>query len=361
MSKNMAKTSASNLDSSKMADVLYGFPDQIRQAISIGESGPIWRQTAVSNRYALFGLGGSAIGGDLLRSYLAATDGSTHLDFSVHRSYETPHWLDSDTNVICSSYSGETEETLSAFDQARKRTMRIVCITTGGTLGQRAVTFGTPVINIPPGFQPRCALAYSFFPLLTILGRYGAIESRSMRTLTRSINETVRNLEALRDEYASKNTKNPAYSLAKKLVDSVPVFYSANDRLDAVNLRWRGQIQENAKQTAFGNVLPEMNHNEINGWQFPPNLVKNFQIVLLRDPDDHTRVKARFDVMRDILKSSVGGITELQGVGKSLLSRMFTLTYLADWTSYHLALLNGTDPTPVPVIQKLKGALAKVR
>lgn len=357
----MAKKSAPQLDGSNMHDVLYRMPEQIKQAVEIGESAPIWRQSATSNRYVIFGLGGSAIGGDLLRSYLAATEGGHHLDVSVHRTYDVPHWLNADTNVICSSYSGETEETLSAFDQARKRTMRILSITTGGSLGQRSVTAGMPIINIPPGYQPRCALAFSFFPLLTVLGRYGAIDARAVRANSRGTNEAIRELEAVRDEYASKSAKNPALALAKKLHDHIPVVYSSNERLDAVNLRWRGQIQENAKQLAFGNLLPEMNHNEINGWHFPAGKTKSHHVLLLRDQDDHARVRIRFDALRDIVKSSVAGVTEVQGSGKSLLSRMFTLIYLADWTSYHLAILNGTDPSPVPVIQKLKATLAKAR
>ncbi|MCO6465927.1 MAG: bifunctional phosphoglucose/phosphomannose isomerase [Bradyrhizobiaceae bacterium] len=357
----MAKKTAPALDASNMSDVLYRLPEQIKQAVEIGESAPIWRQQATSNRYVIFGLGGSAIGGDLLRSYLAATEGGHHLDISVRRGYDVPAWLNSDTNVICSSYSGETEETLSAFDHARRRTMRILSITTGGSLGQRSVTAGMPIINIPPGYQPRCALAFSFFPLLTVMGRYGAVDPKSLRTQTRSINETIREIEAVRDEYASKSAKNPALALAKKLHDHIPVVYSANERLDAVNLRWRGQIQENAKQLAFGNLLPEMNHNEINGWQFPAGKTKQHHVILLRDPEDHVRVSARFDALRDIVKGAVSGVIELRGSGKSLLSRMFTLIYLADWTSYHLALLNGVDPSPVPVIQKLKATLAKVR
>jgi glucose/mannose-6-phosphate isomerase len=357
----MAKSPAPQLDASNMFETLYRVPEQIKQAVEIGENAPIWRQTAASNRYAIFGLGGSAIGGDLLRSYLASTEGASHLNLSVHRGYDVPGWVESDTNVICSSYSGETEETLSAFDQARKKTMRILSITTGGTLGQRSVTAGMPVVNIPPGYQPRCALAFSFFPLLTIMGRYGAVDAKALRSNTRAINETVREIEAVRDEYASKAAKNPALVLAKKLVNHAPVIYSAADRMDAVNLRWRGQIQENAKQVAFGNLLPEMNHNEINGWQFPANQTKSYHVIMLRDVDDHTRVKVRFDALEDIVKGATAGVTELQGTGKSLLSRMFTLIYLADWTSYHLALLNGVDPSPVPVIQKLKAALAKVR
>ena len=357
----MPRNPAPNVDTQGMFDVLYKLPEQIQEAVEIGESAPIWRQTPVSSRYAVFGLGGSAIGGDLLRSYLSGVEWGQHLQVIVNRSYDAPGWIDGDTNVIVSSYSGETEETLSAFDQVRKKTMRMLSITTGGTLGQRSVTAGVPVINIPPGYQPRCALAFSFFPILVAMGRHGRMDAKGVRMNARSINETIREVTALRDEYASKAAKNPALKIAKQLQGKIPVIYSASDRMDAVNLRWRGQIQENAKQLAFGNLLPEMNHNEINGWQHPPKLLKNFEVVMLHDSEDHDRVKIRFDALQGILKGSVGGIVPVEGVGKNLLSRMFTAIYLGDWVSYHLALLNNEDPSPVPVIQKLKARLAKAR
>ncbi|MFM7774758.1 MAG: SIS domain-containing protein, partial [Candidatus Kapaibacterium sp.] len=152
--------------------------------------------------------------------------------------------------------------------------------------------------------------------------------------------------------------KNPALRLAKRLHGTVPVIYSASERLDAVNVRWRGQIQENAKNLAFGHVLPEMNHNEINGWTFPANARKDFSIVLLRDPADHARVALRFDAVKRILRKSAKEIHEVVGVGDSLLARMFSTIYLGDWVSYYLAMLNDVDPTPVPVIMTLKSALA---
>ena len=355
----MPRNPAPSIDTESMFEVLYNFPKQIKEAIAIGEEAPIWRQTPVSNHYAIFGLGGSAIGGDLLRSYMAGTEWGRHLNITVNRTYEAPGWIDEDTNVIVSSYSGETEETLSAFDTVKKQTRRMLSITTGGSLGQKSVTAGVPVINIPTGFQPRCALAYSFFPLMVALGRHGRIDAKGVRMNTRGVNETLRELEKVRDTYVSKAAKNPAIKMAKKLHGKIPVIYSANERTDAVNLRWRGQIQENAKQVAFGNQLPEMNHNEINGWAHPAKLNKNVEVIMLRDKDDHERVQIRFDALQSLIKSHVGGISTFEGKGKNLLSRMFTSIYFADWVSYHLALLNKEDPTPVPVIQKLKTKLAK--
>lgn len=357
----MPKNPALATDKSNMFDVLYRFPEQVKEAVAIGEAAPLWRQQSTSNRYAFFGLGGSAIGADLLRSYAGVTPGGDHLNISVHRGYHSPGWMDSDTNVVCSSYSGETEETLSAFDEIRKKTMRVVCITTGGTLGKRAVTYGMPIVNIPPGYQPRCALAYSFFPLLTIMGRYGAFDAKAVRLNNKGVREILAHTEEMRDLYAGSTAKNPALQIAKSLVGNYPVIYSAHERLDAVNLRWRGQIQENAKQVAFGNFLPEMNHNEINGWQFPKGKTKSFSVILLRDPDDHKRTQLRFDAVKEIIKGSVADVHTLEGKGSTLLGRMFSLIYLGDWVSWHLANLNKIDPSPVPVIQQLKAKLAKAR
>jgi glucose/mannose-6-phosphate isomerase len=345
-------------DTQNMHETLYRVPEQIRQAVGIGENAPLFTKKASSNRYAVFGLGGSAIGADLVRSYAAATKGADHLMISVHRGYDAPAWIDKDTNVICSSYSGDTEETLSAFDQARKRTERMLCVTTGGKIGAKAAKAGIPVIHIPQGYQPRCALAFSFFPLLAVFQRSGAFEKGAVTASIKGMREAIHTIESLRDLYASASPKNPAFALAKKLHGSYPVIYSASDRLDAVNLRWRGQIQENAKQVAFGNVLPEMNHNEINGWQHPKGMTKNFKVVLLRDPADHKRVSLRFDALAEIIRKNVGSVQTVTGQGDTLLSRMFSLIYLGDWVSYHLAYLNGTDPTPVPIIQSLKARLA---
>lgn len=355
----MAKNLAPQIDRANMFDVLYAFPDQIREAVGIGENAPLWRRQAASNRIAIFGLGGSAIGGDLLRSYAAATPGADHLNISVHRGYTAPAWLDGDTNTVFSSYSGETEETLSAFDDARKKSDRGLVITTGGTLGKKGVTFGMPIINIPPGYQPRCAIAYSFFPLLLATARSGAMDTRGTRANNKGIKELLTIVEARRDDYASKAAKNPALALAKKLQNTIPVIYSANERMDVVNLRWRGQLQENAKQMAFGNVLPEMNHNEINGWQHPKTLTKHASVILMRDADDHARVKLRFSALDEIVKKHVKQVITVEGEGTTLMARMFSAIYFGDWVSWHLAVLNGVDPSPVPVIQSLKAVLAK--
>ena len=234
-------------------------------------------------------------------------------------------------------------------------------ITTGGKLGKSARAAKYKTILLPSGLQPRAALGYSFFPLLyTLAVKSEVFGSVVKRETERGIAETVKLIESLSKTYsAGPKRTNLSFALAKKINGNVPVIYSATERLDTINLRWRGQIQENAKYLAFGNLLPEMNHNEINGWSHPVKLVKNFTTVYLRDKEDHRRNKKRMDIMKRIVGKRAGGTIEVESQGKTSLARMFSLIYLGDWVSFWLAALNSVDPSPVPVIEGLKKELAK--
>ncbi|MBL7975364.1 MAG: bifunctional phosphoglucose/phosphomannose isomerase [Candidatus Kapabacteria bacterium] len=346
-------------DKADMYNVLLTFPEQVRHAVAIGEDAPFFTSTPQSNDIVVLGLGGSAIGGDLVRSYCAATKGANSLNISVSRGYNVPGIVNDSTLVVASSYSGDTEETLSAYAEARKRTKNLLVISTGGKISAQATKQQVPLIVIPKGFQPRCALGYSFFPLLYTVMRHPSVTKNAASLTKKAVTETIETLDKLSEVYANPNGKNPALRLAKKLHGTAPVVYSASERMDAVNLRWRGQIQENAKNVAFGHVLPEMNHNEINGWGYPKKVTKNFSVVLLRDAEDHPRVSIRFDALKDIIKKNVKSVNEINLQGGSLLARMFSAIYLGDWVSYYMAMLNGVDPSPVPVIMKLKAHLAE--
>lgn len=356
-----ANDSLFNADKANMYNVLLTFPEQVRHAINIGEEAAFFSTAPASNDIVVLGLGGSAIGGDLVRSYCAATKGADMLNISVSRGYTVPGTLHANSLVVASSYSGDTEETLSAYAAARKVTKNMLCISTGGKISQLAAKHNLPLISIPKGFQPRCALGYSFFPLLMTVLRHPAVAKAAVKRSTVAMEETVSLLDKLSTIYADPSSKNPALALAKKLHGTAPVIYSAAERMDAVNLRWRGQIQENAKNVAFGHVLPEMNHNEINGWSYPKQHTKNFSVVLLRDKDDHARVSIRFDALRELIRKNVKAVHEVRGEGESLLARMFSVIYLGDWVSYYMAMLNGVDPSPVPIITKLKGILAEAK
>ncbi|MCX7929110.1 MAG: bifunctional phosphoglucose/phosphomannose isomerase [Chlorobi bacterium] len=346
-------------DRSNMRAVLRTFPDQVRHALQLAAQAPSLVGADVRSDVIVAGVGGSAIGADLVRSYCAATRGAQRLRLQVWRGYGVPPTVDRSTIVIASSYSGETEETLSAYAEARKHTSRLVCITTGGRLARLAKRHRVPYIIIPSGFQPRAAIGYSFFPLLATVLSHPAVDESARRMTEKATGEMLDILEQLSVECAEPTVNNPAYALAKSLRGKLVVIYAANERTDALALRWRGQIQENAKHMASSHLVPEMNHNEINGWQYPPPVVRQSAVVLLRDPDDHARIALRFDALGTILQTSgVRTIHALRGRGNSLLARMMSLLYLGDWTSYYLALLNGVDPTPVPVITQLKQILA---
>ena len=242
------------------------------------------------------------------------------------------------------------------FDEAAKRGAKIICITTGGKLAELATLHKLPIITLPTGFQPRAALAYSFVPVLMTLERIGFTSGESA-----NISDTAELLDKLSKEYGASNLTeaNHANMLAHTLLAKIPVIYSASDLFDSVNIRWRGQIQENAKHVAFGNVLPEMNHNEINGWDFPHTMQEKFQVIFLRSPqDEHHQVTKRFGILHEVLTSKGVEVKEFTAQGNTVMARMFSLISLADWTSYYLALLAGVDPSPVPVIMQLKSKLA---
>lgn len=348
------------IDSQDMFSILQDFPRQVKEAVTIGKNAPNFHEKPVSSHFVIAGMGGSAIGGDLLRSYAAATNGADHLNIVVNRTYHLPGNNDENTNIILSSYSGGTEETLSAGREAIAKTSRIISITSGGELAAVASKYGFPAITIPGGLQPRCAIGYSFFPMLYILIKSGAFKHEAIEESELAISELIELLEEKSVLYADLNsTANPAIQLAEAIFGTVPVIYSAGERLDVVNLRWRGQFQENAKNFAFGNFLPEMNHNEVNSWANPPEMANKFSIIFLLDHDDHERVRIRFSALEKLLQNRSAKILSYQSNAKTLLARIFDLIYLGDWASYYLSLLNGVDPTPIPFINELKEILSK--
>lgn len=303
-------------------------------------------------------MGGSAIGGDLVKSYLSGIPGAADVSIRVVRDYDLPGDFDSESFAIGSSYSGGTEETISAFSAAAKISKNLACVTTGGKLGEIARELSIPVVEIPDGMQPRCALGYSFFAILYVLIKSGAIEETAVRTIESEIEETIDLVEKKVESYSKFEAGNPALELALNIRGKIPVIYSS-DRFAALNARWRGQFQENAKSFAFGSVLPEMNHNEINGWDFPAGSAKNFSIITLEDPDDNERVKIRFKAIKEILSDKAARVSSFSGEGNSFLARLFDLICLSDAASYFLALAYEVDPTEIPVIGKLKSMLAE--
>ncbi len=350
----MTREDIRRLDPQGMYDCVRKFPDQVEEAFRIGKSAtPALKASGVTS-ILLTGLGGSAIGGDLLRAYLAD---ELEVPFLVNRNYALPDFVGPKTLVIVSSYSGNTEETIAAQKEATKRKAKILCISTGGAVTEFARKHRQACMGIPGGLQPRAALGYSFFPLLVALHRIGFIGSKD-----KDIKETISLLRNKGLEWGNpEHAANPALRLAALVKGKLPVIYSAAEHLDAVNLRWRGQISENAKQLAYGNVFPEMNHNELVGWNSLRDLLKQTHVIVLRDRGEHKRVAVREQITKDILTGYSSGVSEVWSEGNSLLARMFSLVHFGDWVSYFLAIFNEQDPTPVNVIDRLKNELSKVK
>lgn len=340
-------------DSSNMRRLIADFPRQAEEAAAIGEATRIKLSASSVRNIVISGLGGSAIGGDLLRSYLA---GEIKVPIAVNRNYLLPQYVNDKSLVIISSYSGNTEETISSHKDAVKRKAKILCVTSGGTVKAFAEQKKQPFIHIPGGLPPRAALGYSFFPTLIALSKLGLIRSQK-----KEIKETIALLQKKSAVYSNHEAENnPALVLAKKLHGKLPVIYSSADRFDTVNLRWRGQFAENAKMLSYGNLFPELNHNEIVGWEVQKDIMSKIHVVILHDRDDHVRIQRRMEITKNIIGEFADGISEVNSEGKSLLARMFSLLHLGDWVSFYLAMLNHVDPTPVKKIDFLKSELAKV-
>ncbi|NBC18673.1 MAG: bifunctional phosphoglucose/phosphomannose isomerase [Bacteroidetes bacterium] len=295
------------------------------------------------------GMGGSAIGGDLLRTLTADV---SPVPIVVVRNYRLPAWVGPQTLVIASSYSGNTEETLSALGEARERGAMLAGVTSGGEVQQQAETFGFPYVTLPGGMQPRAALGYSLTALLTLVERIGLVTlpPAAWREAQEALERQSAALSQLDD--------NRALTLAQELKDTLPFIYAGAGRLEAVALRWQTQIHENAKMLATGNLFPELNHNEIMGWEQPAPVHEQVSVVLLRDPADHPQVKRRMDVTRDLIGHRAAHWVEVPAEGQHPLARVLGLINLGDWVSFYLAMLRGIDPTPVDLIGRLKATLA---
>lgn len=341
------------IDPSGMYDRIKDFPTQVEEAIAIGAAAQWALNVRSVEHIVLCGLGGSAIGGDLLRSYLAD---ELEVPFIVNRHYSLPKFVGKNSLVIISSYSGNTEETNACHKEAIKRGSKILCISSGGLVEKIAKQNKQPHIKVPGGPSPRAALGYSFFPLLIALTRL-----KFVRNKQREIRETLAMLRSKAEEYGNpESVTNGALNLAKQLQSRIGVIYSPTERFDAVNTRWRGQIAENGKSLTWGHVVPEMNHNELVGWKVLKEQMRDMHVIFLRDKEDHPRVSVRMEITKQILNEHTQHIAEVWSEGKFRLTRMFSLVHLGDWVSLYLAVLNNEDPMPVRVIDYLKSELSKV-
>jgi glucose/mannose-6-phosphate isomerase len=302
---------------------------------------------------AFCGMGGSAIAADLV---VGAYAERLRMPIGVVRDYTLPGWIGERTLVILSSYSGDTEETLTCASQALERNSLCVAITSGGKLGSFYAGEGVPVVPLAPGLQPRAALLWMLVPTLILLERTGVLPQ--VGSDLEEARETVAAaVAALGPEVPE--SENPAKQLGRALQGGVPLLWGAE--LSApVAVRWRSQISENAKLPALSSALPELDHNELVGFAgTPADLATLLRLVLLRDPRQHRQVERRFDLTRELVEPHVDRVFSITAEGRAPLARMLDLVMLGDYASLYLALLRGVDPGPVEAIERLKARLAE--
>jgi glucose/mannose-6-phosphate isomerase len=282
------------------------------------------------------GMGGSAIAALLMKNFLY----DDKLKLHVNQDYFLPKWADSKTLVIACSYSGNTEETLSAFKDARRNNCAILCVTVGGKLEEYAKVSRIPTVILPANYQPRAAVAIQFFAMLRLLERLRLIQSRGI------------DISKFREELKTQlpMLEKSAIALSEKIAGKIPIIYSSN-RFSAVSYRWKCQFNENSKEPAFCHVFSELNHNELAGFS---NVNGNFHLIFLRFEDDHRRVQQRMNLTKEVLLRKGISSTDIGIRGSNVLTKMFSTILLGDLTSYYLALRLKTNPSKVEIIEDFK-------
>ena len=330
-------------DPEDMLGRIKELPKQIQGAWQVTRAAQLPPAYGDVRNITVIGMGGSAIGGDLAAALLAD---ELKVPMSVHRDYGLPAFIGRDSLVIASSYSGNTEETLSAFEEARKRGAKVLALTTGGTLATQARAANYPVVTFSYKARPRATLGYS----LTRLGL--------TRDLSADIDAAIADLAKLEERVHEGARTNDAKKLAIQLYGRVIFAYGAGV-MGVMARRVKGQWNENAKNWSAYDVMSELNHNAVVGFPNPQIAREAITVLLLRSDRDNPRHKIRFDVTRELLDRASIQHKSLQFGGTNLLSEVLQMTLFTDYVSFYVALLNGADPSPNTAIDYLKDRLAK--
>lgn len=295
------------------------------------------------------GLGGSAISGDLLGNFLRD---ELKVSLSSNRTYGLPAYAGNDTLFIASSYSGNTEETLAAVKEASDRGCMIIAVTTGGALADFASAHGIQVVGLKEGYQPRYALYNSFFTLLRIFQELQLVPSQD--GVATGI---IEKLKAWGEKYSA--LENDALAFAKRMHGRVPVIYSVTGLNDAAGRRFKGQLNENSKLHAWSAEYPEMNHNEIVGWEREKRFFPKYRVINITDPSMNSRISKRFNVINYLIEKQKIDILTIEGNSESFKERLLECVYFCDWVSYYLAILNRKDPGEIEFIRFLKKKMSE--
>ncbi len=327
-----------------MKQLIANFSKHLTEAISIGESAILHQPPYSIKNILISGLGGSGIGGTIVSQIVS---GEARVPITVSKDYFIPAFVDGNTVVIICSYSGNTEETLSAMKFAMEKKAKIVCISSGGEVVEIAKKNGLDFILIPPGFPPRSAFAFPFVQLFYVLGFFKIISSNVIKDIKSAIDLIETEEGKILEE---------AKNIAGKLLNKIPVIYS-DASIEGVSVRFRQQINENSKMLCWHHAIPEMNHNELVGWV---EKNENLAVVILRNGSDYSRSQKRMEINKEIISKKTSTVVEIHSKGNSKIENALYLIHLCDWVSQFLADLKNIDSTEVKVIDFLKGELAKI-
>lgn len=327
-----------------MRELIAGFADQIDHAVSIAQNTTFANTKGELHNVVVTGLGGSGIGGRIVAQLVQDL---AQVPILVNNDYLLPAFVSPKTLVVVSSYSGNTEETVSAMKEALKKGARVACITSGGEVGQLAQDHKLDVVRIPGGQPPRSQFGYSAIALLQIMAAYGVAPSCF---------EGAEKLGAFIRKHAAENEAK-AREIAGEMGGRIPILYSES-RNEGIAIRWRQQINENSKQLCWHHVYPEMNHNELVGWEGGD---QRFVVLMLRTDDDHPRSVARMNITEPMMAEKGAKVVNVLARGKNRLERSFDLIHLGDWLSLILAEQNSIDPVSIVAIDYLKTTLSTLK
>lgn len=325
-----------------MKELVQNFTKQLAEAKAIADKAVISPASNIQT-VVVTGLGGSGIGGTIISELIGD---SCPVPVIINKDYFLPAFVNQHTLVIISSYSGNTEETLSAMEQAISKKAQIACITSGGKVMELAKQHQFDFIEIPGGMPPRSCIGYSLVQLIKILVAKGFANESLFTDLENAI-------QLLDKENA--NIKAESEVIAKKLLNKITIIYSLGT-CEGAAVRFRQQINENSKMLCWHHVFPEMNHNELVGWTTKN---ENLHVITFKTSFDYKRTAKRYDVCKPLFEKYSSGVTDITAKGTSKLEQFFYLINIGDWISCYIADLKGIDPVEVKIIDHLKGELAK--
>lgn len=327
-----------------MDKMISAFPDQIEEAIKIGRNARIQKDASGIQNLLICGMGGSGIGGDFMVSWLKD---KCPVPVIVNKGYDLPAFVGEQTLVVLSSYSGNTEETLNCLKSLEDNPARTIVISSGGEMIETAENKGYEYIELPSDWaSPRACLGYSLVSQLFVLYHKGLIDESFVDQLESAVELLKKDREQIREK---------AEHMARMISGKFPVIYSAESVMP-VGLRWRQQLNENAKILAWHNTFPELNHNELVGWK---GVNDHLALLVLRNKNDHGRTQIRMNISKEIFIQSAGTYIEIWSKGDSLIEQSLYLVHLGDWLSWYLSDIKGEDAVEVKVIDYLKSELAK--